>query len=332
MPKWIIRNEEKRWGWHVTSLERWTLRWLSTTRLRTQLIFRAYDTRRPLALTSCNPFPLRSPVVCTPTHPHPSSASHNLQHGRTGSRPGTRATPTGIHHATYDVRARRAQMRLRLGVHRAAGPQHPPFANIVASMLPLPGLARHASPHLAAPCYAGAAPLCCTIYRTPRNPKARPARLAALACIVCVCVGCVMLLSGRCASCFRVGCRLVCGCLGVVSAVALLMFSDSVSDAHVGCCSPSRLRMRGAVYALPVLVLVVCRIRSGRLSVAIRLLSLSAAPAGVLSNHTIHHTPHAHSPRNIHTPHTPHTTHTTLTPHTTRHSLLRIRKSGMVCS
>jgi hypothetical protein len=109
------------------------------------------------------------------------------------------------------------------------------------------------------------------------------------------------------------------------------MFSDSVSDAHVGCCSPSRLRMRGAVYALPVLVLVVCRIRSGRLSVAIRLLSLSAAPAGVLSNHTIHHTPHAHSPRNIRTPHTPHTTHTTLTPHTTRHSFLRIRKSGMVC-
>ena len=109
------------------------------------------------------------------------------------------------------------------------------------------------------------------------------------------------------------------------------MFSDSVSDAHVGCCSPSRLRMRGAVYALPVLVLVVCRIRSGRLSVAIRLLSLSAAPAGVLSNHTIHHTPHAHSPRNIRTPHTPHTTHTTLTPHTTHHSFLRIRKSGMVC-
>ena len=63
-----------------------------------------------------------------------------------------------------------------------------PFANIVASMLPLPGLARHASPHLAAPCYAGAAPLCCAIYRTPRNPKARPARLAALTCIVCVCV------------------------------------------------------------------------------------------------------------------------------------------------
>ena len=110
------------------------------------------------------------------------------------------------------------------------------------------------------------------------------------------------------------------------------MFSDSVSDAHVGCCSPSCLRMRGAVYALPVLVLVVCRIRSGQLSVAIRLLSLSAAPAGVLSNHTIHHTPHAHSPRNIRTPHTPHTTHTTLTPHTTRHSFLRIRKSGMVCS
>ena len=101
-----FRNEEKRWGWHVTSLERWTLRWLSTTRLRTQLIFRAYDTRRPLALTSCNPFPLRSPVACTPTHPHPSSASHNLQHGRTSSRSRARATSTARLHATCHVRAR----------------------------------------------------------------------------------------------------------------------------------------------------------------------------------------------------------------------------------
>ena len=66
------------------------------------------------------------------------------------------------------------------------------FASIVASMLPLPCLARHAALHLAAPCYAGAAPLCCALYRTPRNPSARPARPAAFACIVYVCVCWVM--------------------------------------------------------------------------------------------------------------------------------------------
>ena len=48
---------------------------------------------------------------------------------------------------------------------------------------------------------------------------------------------------------------------------------------------------------------------------------------------TPHHIHSSHTtPRNIHTPHTPHTTHTTITPHTTRHSLLRKRKSEMVCS
>ena len=121
---------------------------------------------------------------------------------------------------------------------------------------------------------------------------------------------------------------MLCGCLGVVSAVALLMFSDSVSDAHVGCCSPSRLRMRGAVYALPVLVLVLCRMQSGRESVS-RLFAFGCAFGRSSTPHHIHssHT----TPRNIHTPHTLHTTHTTITPHTTRHSLLHKRKSEMVC-
>ena len=69
---------------------------------------------------------------------------------------------------------------------------------LFASMLPLPGLARHAALYLAAPCYAGAAPLmaplCCAIYRTPRKqiPRlARPAWPLSLALCVCVCVGCV---------------------------------------------------------------------------------------------------------------------------------------------
>ena len=48
---------------------------------------------------------------------------------------------------------------------------------------------------------------------------------------------------------------------------------------------------------------------------------------------TPHHIHSSHTtPRNIHAPHTLHTTHTTITPHTTRHSLLRKRKSEMVCS
>jgi hypothetical protein len=78
--------------------------------------------------TSRNPFVRRSTVECTPTQPHSSLASHNLQHGRTRSRSGTRATSTA-HPLTQhcDVRARLAhkQMRLRLGAHRAAGSQHP---------------------------------------------------------------------------------------------------------------------------------------------------------------------------------------------------------------
>ena len=59
-------------------------------------------------------------------------------------------------------------------------------------MLPLPCHACHATPHLAAPCFTGAAPSRCALYRTPHDPNARPARLAAFACIVYVCVCWVM--------------------------------------------------------------------------------------------------------------------------------------------
>jgi hypothetical protein len=133
-------------------------------------------------------------------------------------------------------------MRLRL--EPTAQQAHSvPFASIVVSMLPLPCLARHAAPHLAAPCCAGAAPLCCALYRTPRNPSARPARPAALAwrSIVCVCVlGDVMLLcrsmcfllSGRLSFAMRLLQR------SVVLAVVLLAFSVSVSGTRVVCCSP----------------------------------------------------------------------------------------------
>jgi hypothetical protein len=64
-------------------------------------------------------------------------------------------------------------------------PQH------VATALPCPP---HAALRLAAPYYAGAAPLSCAlhVFRTSRKPKARPARLAAFACFVYVCVCWVM--------------------------------------------------------------------------------------------------------------------------------------------
>ena len=158
------------------------------------LVFCAIATPRPRAPTSCNPFVRRFNVACTPAQPHSCLASHNLQHGRTGSRPGTRATPTGIHHATYDVRARRAQMRLRLGAHRAAGPLHP--------------FCQHCCQHAATawPCPPCLTSPCSSLLRRGRAPLLRYIQDAAesqgspgppgrshLHC-VCVCVGCVMLL------------------------------------------------------------------------------------------------------------------------------------------
>ena len=148
-----------------------------------------------------------------------------------------------IPHATCDLRARLAQRRLRLGAHRAAGPQHPFGHSIVASMLPLPCLARHAALHLAAPCYTGAAPLYCALFRTPRKPNARPAHLAAFACIVCVCV------LGVCRSiCFLLSFGSAVVCYVIASAFCwfgrvLHSLSVSVSGARVVCCSPSRLCM-----------------------------------------------------------------------------------------
>jgi hypothetical protein len=97
----------------------------------------------------------------------------------------------------------------------------------------------------------------------------------------------------------------------VVLSVAVLPFSGSVLVAHAVRCSPSRIRLRCT------LCFVLFR---------------SLCTPHERHTLTLHTAQDAHSPRNARTPHTPHTTHTTLTPHTTRHSLLRIHKSGMVCS
>ena len=173
------------------------------------LIFCAIATPRPRAPTSCNPFVRRVNVACTPAQPQSGLASHNIQHGRTSSRSGTRAAKTA--HPPRNVRSTSTSCT------KAVAADSPPLSrptasfgyNIVASMLPHPCLARHVALHLAAPCYAGPAPLCCALFWTPRKPNARPPHLAALAWALCVCVCwvCAVCCAGRYVSCFRVGCR-----------------------------------------------------------------------------------------------------------------------------
>ena len=156
------------------------------------LIFCAIATPRPRAPTSCNPFVRRFNMACTPAQPQSCLASHNIQHGRTSSRSGTRAAKTA--HPPRNVRS--TSTSRTKAVAAGSPPRSRPTAslgyNIVASMLPHPCLARHVALRLAVPCYAGAASLSCALFRTPRNPKARPARLAAFACFVYVCVCWVM--------------------------------------------------------------------------------------------------------------------------------------------
>ena len=174
---------------------------------------------------------------------------HVAPYIRSGVAQGCHISP----HAKCEVRARLAQTRMRLGARARPTVQQAhsiPFASIVASMLPLPCLARHAALHLAAHCYAGAAPLCCALCGTPRNPSVPPARLAALACVVCVCVcdgvmflcrAMCFLLSGWLSLAMRLRLR------SAVLAVVVHLFSVSVLGAHVVCCSPSRLHIRCAV-------------------------------------------------------------------------------------
>ena len=76
----------------------------------------------------------------------------------------------------------------------------------------------------------------------------------------------------------------------IVTAVALLAFPVSVSDARVVCCSPSRLRIRYAV-CCP---------------------GLSTHPTHGTHTHLTHHTDYTHT---THSPHTSYTPYTTSTPH-----------------
>ena len=176
-----------------------------------------------------------------------------------------------------------------VGSH-AAGPAASCFASIVPSMLPLPCLARHAAPRLAAPGCAGAAPLCCALYRTPRNPKARPARPAAFACMVCVCV-CV----GWCDVPVPVDVFLAFGsavvCYSVASAFCWFARCFAFVLGFVVGCSC------GSLLAQPPLSTLCC--------VLLRSLHTPYA-RHTLTSHT---TQTSHSPCNLHTPHTHHTPH-----------------------
>jgi hypothetical protein len=93
-----------------------------------------------------------------------------------------------IPHATCDLRAHLARMRLRL--EPTAQQAHSvPFASIGASMLPLPhALPAMPRPTSLLPAVPGPRALCCALYRTPRYLSARLARPAAFACVVCGCV------------------------------------------------------------------------------------------------------------------------------------------------
>jgi hypothetical protein len=99
-----------------------------------------------------------------------------------------------IPQATCDVRARRARTRLRLGAHRAAGPQHP----LLPALLPAccHCLALPAMPHftLLLPAMPGPRPSAALYTGRREIPRlARPAWPLSPALCVCVCVGCVML-------------------------------------------------------------------------------------------------------------------------------------------
>ena len=128
--------------------------------------------------------------------------------------------------------------------------------------------------------------------------------LALGSAVVCYSVASAFRWSGRCLA-FVIGFVFCCSCdlLLAHAQMPWLRSRGVLYSAHSVC--EGRLRVR------------VCRC----LRIA---LGRPSTPHHIHSSHT--------TPRNIHAPHTLHTTHTTITPHTTRHSLLRKRKSEMVCS
>ena len=205
-----------------------------------------------------------------------------------------------IPHATYDLRARLAQRRLRLGVHRAAGRPTASFGhNIVASMLPHPCLARHVALHLAAPCYAGPAPLCCALFRTPRKPNARPAHLAAFAwaLCVCVCVGCVLcavpvdmfLAFGSAVVRYPVASAF---CCFVRCCTSVLGFGSDCSCSSL-LAQPHSSTLCLLLCVVPVACGFACADACGSLSVVPphHTTSIHHTPHHAISTHLIHHTP-----------------------------------------
>jgi hypothetical protein len=247
----------------------------------------------PRAPTSRNPFVCRFNVACTPAQPQSGLASHNFQQGRTRSSSATRATST----AHLLCNARRT-CTSHTTASAAVGAQRIRPAALLPACCHCP-----ATPAMPRPTS------CCALLCRPRALYMRsvhvasqsqwllgpPGHLLALAVRGgqrvhrCVC-------DVRQQSCPRVGCRLL------FSRFRFRLFWPvSTSSRAAPYCSPSVCpacpsAFAGDMYdvrcAALVLVEVLCRIRSGRLSVAVRLLSLSVAPAGVLANHTIHHTPH----------------------------------------
>jgi hypothetical protein len=159
------------------------------------LIFCAIATPCPRAPTSCNPFVRRFNVACTPTQPHSCWASHNLQSGMTGTRSGTRATPTA--HPSSNVRCTSTSRANAI----AAG--SPPRSRPTASPF-----CQHCCQHAATawPCPPCRTSPCCSLLCRGRAPLLHyiqdaaksqgspgPPGRSRLHC-VCVCVGCVMLL------------------------------------------------------------------------------------------------------------------------------------------
>ena len=151
----------------------------STTRLRTRLTFRAYDTRRPHASRRVI---LPAQVPCgvhtnTPTPifslTQPSAWEDKQQVKSEGDIDGASSRNVRCT-STYRTNTIAAG-----SPHTAQQAHGVPFASIVASMLPLACLARHAALHLAAPCCAVRAPLLHFVQDAARSqcPPGPPGRL-----------------------------------------------------------------------------------------------------------------------------------------------------------
>ena len=261
------------------------------------LIFCAIATPRPRAPTSCNPFVRRSSVASTPTRPHLSLALHNSKHGRTRSRSGTRATSTT--HPSCNMRCTSTSRAnaIAAGAHRATGPQLPLCQHCCQHVATATCLARHAAPHLAAPCCAWAARPLLRFVQDAAESKCSPGppgrlRLRCVCVCVCVCVGVLGDVMSQCRSMRR-------------------LFSGQL---------PSAVRLFQFLLVWPLLC-VRYRFRFG-CSCGSLLAHYLLTPR-TAHTHTSHNTQTTHTPRTLHTPHihrTPiHTTPLLLTTHNHPH-------------